>query len=379
MAGPFGRVTEDALHLEFTNTPGPSPGDHVVETRLAPVRNHVHSLRSALERAQADTIRTTPAGELNEHILSVIRATGRATARAPRTHAGWGEKDRRQTVLKLAASTAELDEEQQRHPAGRRTAACSDWRLEGSGCAPKLLGRRALALQARRAQRLDWARRVGDPSSTSLTCLRIPMRLSKHLVRYCVSRRVLDPGPCKQCAASATAAAIDQQRPSHKLAPDCRFARPDVPELTIELPRKEAPGARRRPRPVAIIRAASAARSDSCHRPAPSWRSSWGRVDRPATGLAAIASARLRFADSASACATPMAILRSRSCSARSGIASEGVARSRRPVRLQRPCARRLGPQRSRLHPTGRPASGGCREQPSRLLGRRGPTRPAQT
>jgi hypothetical protein len=237
MAGPFGRVTEDALHLEFTNTPGPSPGDHVVETRLAPVRNHVHSLRSALERAQADTIRTTPAGELNEHILSVIRATGRATARAPRTHAGWGEKDRRQTVLKLAASTAELDEEQQRHPAGRRTAACSDWRLEGSGCAPKLLGRRALALQARRAQRLDWARRVGDPSSTSLTCLRIPMRLSKHLVRYCVSRRVLDPGPCKQCAASATAAAIDQQRPSHKLAPDYRFARPDVPELTIVLPR----------------------------------------------------------------------------------------------------------------------------------------------
>ena len=52
--GPFGRVTEDALHLELTNTPGLSPGDHVVETRLAPVRNHVHSLRSALERFQAD-------------------------------------------------------------------------------------------------------------------------------------------------------------------------------------------------------------------------------------------------------------------------------------------------------------------------------------
>ena len=54
MPGPFGRVTHDALHLELTNTPGLSPGDHVVETRLAPVRNHVHSLRSALERFQAD-------------------------------------------------------------------------------------------------------------------------------------------------------------------------------------------------------------------------------------------------------------------------------------------------------------------------------------
>jgi hypothetical protein len=52
--GPFGRVTEDALHLELTNTPGLSPGDHVVETRLASVRNNVHSLRSALERFQAD-------------------------------------------------------------------------------------------------------------------------------------------------------------------------------------------------------------------------------------------------------------------------------------------------------------------------------------
>ena len=52
--GPFGRVTEDALHLELTNTPGLSPDDHVVETRLAPVRNHVHSLRSALDRFQPD-------------------------------------------------------------------------------------------------------------------------------------------------------------------------------------------------------------------------------------------------------------------------------------------------------------------------------------
>lgn len=52
--GPFGRVTEDALHVELTNTPGLSPGDQVVETRLAPVRNHVGSLRSALERFQAD-------------------------------------------------------------------------------------------------------------------------------------------------------------------------------------------------------------------------------------------------------------------------------------------------------------------------------------
>ena len=54
MPGPLGHVTEDALHLELTNTPGQSPGDQVVETRLAPVRNHVHSLRSALERFQAD-------------------------------------------------------------------------------------------------------------------------------------------------------------------------------------------------------------------------------------------------------------------------------------------------------------------------------------
>jgi hypothetical protein len=54
MPGPFGRVTEDALHVELTNTPGLSPGDQVVETRLAPVRNHVESLRSALERFQAD-------------------------------------------------------------------------------------------------------------------------------------------------------------------------------------------------------------------------------------------------------------------------------------------------------------------------------------
>jgi hypothetical protein len=54
MPGPFGRVTADALHVELTNTPGLSPRDQVVETRLAPVRNHVKSLRSALERFQAD-------------------------------------------------------------------------------------------------------------------------------------------------------------------------------------------------------------------------------------------------------------------------------------------------------------------------------------
>jgi hypothetical protein len=54
MPGPFGSVTEDALHVELTNTPGLSPGDHAVDTRLAPVRNHVERLRSALERFQAD-------------------------------------------------------------------------------------------------------------------------------------------------------------------------------------------------------------------------------------------------------------------------------------------------------------------------------------
>jgi hypothetical protein len=54
MPGPFGRVSEDALHVELTNTPGLSPGDQLVETRLAPVRNHVKSLRLALERFQAD-------------------------------------------------------------------------------------------------------------------------------------------------------------------------------------------------------------------------------------------------------------------------------------------------------------------------------------
>ena len=54
MPGPLGSVTEDGLHLELTNTPGLSPSDQVVETRLAPVRNHIESLRSALERFQAD-------------------------------------------------------------------------------------------------------------------------------------------------------------------------------------------------------------------------------------------------------------------------------------------------------------------------------------
>ena len=53
MPGPFGRVTEDTLYVELTNTPGLSPGDQVVETRLAPVRHHVRSLRSALERDHA--------------------------------------------------------------------------------------------------------------------------------------------------------------------------------------------------------------------------------------------------------------------------------------------------------------------------------------
>lgn len=54
MPGPIGRVTEDAVHVELTGTPGPSPGAHVVQTRLAPVRNHVEMLRSALERFQID-------------------------------------------------------------------------------------------------------------------------------------------------------------------------------------------------------------------------------------------------------------------------------------------------------------------------------------
>ena len=54
MPGPIGCVTEDAVHVELTNTPGLSPGDQLAETRLAPVRNHVESLRSALERFQAD-------------------------------------------------------------------------------------------------------------------------------------------------------------------------------------------------------------------------------------------------------------------------------------------------------------------------------------
>ena len=39
-------------------------------------------------------------------------------SRAPRTHAGWGAEDRRQALLNLAASTAELDEEQQRSRPG---------------------------------------------------------------------------------------------------------------------------------------------------------------------------------------------------------------------------------------------------------------------
>jgi hypothetical protein len=52
--GPVGSVTEDALRVELTTMPGLSPGDHVVQTRLAPVRDHVERLRSALERFQAD-------------------------------------------------------------------------------------------------------------------------------------------------------------------------------------------------------------------------------------------------------------------------------------------------------------------------------------
>ena len=52
--GPLGWVTEDALHVELTKRPGLPPGDQAVETRLAPVRNHVDSLRSALERFQAE-------------------------------------------------------------------------------------------------------------------------------------------------------------------------------------------------------------------------------------------------------------------------------------------------------------------------------------
>jgi hypothetical protein len=54
MPGPFGCVTEDALHIELTNTPGLSPGDQVAEARLAPARTHVESLRTRLERFQAD-------------------------------------------------------------------------------------------------------------------------------------------------------------------------------------------------------------------------------------------------------------------------------------------------------------------------------------
>ena len=60
--GPFGRVTEDALHLEFTSTPRLSPGDEV-EIRLASVRDHVESLRSALERFQADLRENNLPGE----------------------------------------------------------------------------------------------------------------------------------------------------------------------------------------------------------------------------------------------------------------------------------------------------------------------------
>jgi hypothetical protein len=52
--GPIGHVTDDAVHVELTNTPGLSPGDQLVQTRLGPVRNHVASLRSALERFEAD-------------------------------------------------------------------------------------------------------------------------------------------------------------------------------------------------------------------------------------------------------------------------------------------------------------------------------------
>ena len=40
----------------------------------------------------------------HEHILSVIRAAGRAMSRAPSTYAGWGEEDRRQAFLLMLNS-----------------------------------------------------------------------------------------------------------------------------------------------------------------------------------------------------------------------------------------------------------------------------------
>ena len=52
--GPLGRVSEDGLHLELANPPRVSLGEELVETRFAPVREHVDSLRSALARFQAD-------------------------------------------------------------------------------------------------------------------------------------------------------------------------------------------------------------------------------------------------------------------------------------------------------------------------------------
>ena len=106
------------------------------------------------------------ASELYEHILSVIRAAPRGMSRAPRTHAGWGEENRRQTDSTQAG--------RQHRRVGRRASTLAVGApphllhariavLRDQAARRSLPGRRALAVQARRAQRLGWAPACGTP------------------------------------------------------------------------------------------------------------------------------------------------------------------------------------------------------------------------
>lgn len=158
--GPHGRRRDGTLRVELSTWSGGLSADHMIELRLAPIREHVGQQRLLLvrfreqlaeaaktglterrRRAEAhrsfltsssvpvrrreDAPRSFPAplvrrprpelpplaaapaspiepklvDEFFEHILSVIRAAGRAMTRAPKTYAAWGEEDRRQVLL----------------------------------------------------------------------------------------------------------------------------------------------------------------------------------------------------------------------------------------------------------------------------------------
>jgi hypothetical protein len=160
--GPFAQRHGQALRIELTRTPQLGPGaDELVKMRLDPICEGVQAVNAQLERFR-DDLRTgalsslrlrqerarayraflaaaslpvrmredapttfmapplqqrprpeLPAGtrglpapippalatQIFEHILSVLRAAGRAMERSPETYARWGEEDRRQVLL----------------------------------------------------------------------------------------------------------------------------------------------------------------------------------------------------------------------------------------------------------------------------------------